>query len=217
MLCCCFVFCVCFVCCFGWRSYGCRTQTMRGKNPTVNGNFKKKSPPVDNRARKAEGEGCNRIPDRPRAHDFQRRPVRLAARGSRCRRIVEGRERGEAAPANRPIDYIDDIDDPRTEGRRQRVRLESGTPEDARNAEGEGCALRRRVVDVVDVVGSSKADQGAAGRAAGRYACFPVQMRNCSGLRPKWRIRRIGTPVSCRNPAFVPRERSARTSPFGPR
>ena len=51
-------------------------------------------------------------------------------------------ESGEGFPAGRPvddIDYVDDIDDPRTEGRRRRVRLESGTPEDARNAEGEGC------------------------------------------------------------------------------
>ena len=60
----------------------------------------------------------------------------------------EGREevaagKGGGFPARRSvvdIDDIDDIDDPRTEGRRQRVRLESGTPEDARKAEGGGCA-----------------------------------------------------------------------------
>jgi hypothetical protein len=66
---------------------------------------------------------------------------------------------GGGFPAGRPgddiddIDDIDDVDDPRTEGRRRRVRLESGTPENARKAEGGGCDLRRRVVDVVDVVG----------------------------------------------------------------
>ena len=37
-----------------------------------------------------------------------------------------------------PADY-DDVDDPRKEGRRRRVRLESRTPEDARKAEGGGC------------------------------------------------------------------------------
>ena len=59
-----------------------------------------------------------------------------------------------------------DIDDPRTEGRRRKVRAGSETPEGARKAEGEGCALRRRVVDVVDVVGSSKGGR-SKGRAAG--------------------------------------------------
>ncbi len=38
------------------------------------------------------------IPGRPRTHGFQRRPVRLAAEGSRCRRIVEGRGRGRFPP-----------------------------------------------------------------------------------------------------------------------
>ena len=66
---------------------------------------------------------------------------------------------GFGAEGARPIDDIDDtddIDDPRTEGRRRRVRKVSRTPEGARKAEGRGCALRRGVVDVVDVVGSSK-------------------------------------------------------------
>ena len=70
---------------------------------------------------------------------------------------------GEGFPAGRPvddIDYVDDIDDPRTEGPRRRVRLESGTHEGARKPEGGGCDLRRMVVDVVDVVGSSKAGKG---------------------------------------------------------
>ena len=69
------------------------------------------------------------------------------------------RERGlHTFPCGRfdDIDDADDDDEPRTEGRRRRVRLDSGTPEGARKAEGGGCALRRRVVDVVDVVGSSK-------------------------------------------------------------
>ena len=76
---------------------------------------------------------------------------------------VGGKRRNAAQPEVRPVDDIDDaddVDDPRTEGRRRRVRLDSGTPEGARKAEGGGCALRRRVVDVVDVVGSSKAGRG---------------------------------------------------------
>ena len=43
------------------------------------------------------------------------------------------------------IDYFDDIDDPRTENRRRREQLDSGTPEGARNAEGEGSAGREAV------------------------------------------------------------------------
>ena len=79
-----------------------------------------------------------------------------------------GKRRNAAQPEGRPVDDIDDaddIDDPRTEGRRRKVRAGSGTPEGARKAEGEGCALRRRVVDVVDVVGSS-----SGGRSKGRVA-----------------------------------------------
>ena len=74
-----------------------------------------------------------------------------------------------AQPEGRPVDDIDDsddIDDPRTEGRRRKVRAGSGTPESARKAEGEGCTLRRRVVDVVDVVVSSSGGR-SKGQAAG--------------------------------------------------
>ena len=81
---------------------------------------------------------------------------------------VGGKRRNAAQPEGRPVDDIDDaddIDDPRTEGRRRKVRAGSGTPEGARKAEGEGGALRRRVVDVVDVVGSS-----SGGRSKGQAA-----------------------------------------------
>ena len=70
-----------------------------------------------------------------------------------------GRGLGVGAEGVRSIDDIDDtddIDDPRTEGRRRGVHTLSRTPEGARKVEGRGCALRRGVVDVVDVVGSSK-------------------------------------------------------------
>ena len=183
----------------------------------------------------SKGRGRGRLPRRAAGRHHDRidridrvalwRPEAREAKGGRLGRVgrsvesVESRERGRLPR--------------KAAGRlhrlhRRRRRPAHGRPE-AKGAtgfrtararttsRGAPCALRRGVVDVVDVVGSSMSDQGAASRAAGRYACFPVQMRNCSGLRPKWRIRRIGTPVSCRNPAFVPRERSARTSPFGPR
>ena len=72
-------------------------------------------------------------------------------------------QRGAARRCGRfdDIDDADDIDDPRTEGRRRRVQTGSETPFRARKAEGGGCALRRRVVDVVDVVGSSKGRMSA--------------------------------------------------------
>ena len=96
--------------------------------------------------------------------------VRMRRGAARMGRIVaEGRVGGKRRTRRGPkdgrfddIDDADDIDDPRTEGRRRRVRQVSRTPEGARKAEGGGCALRRGVVDVVDVVGSSK------GRGRGR-------------------------------------------------
>ena len=81
---------------------------------------------------------------------------------------VGGKRRKQRSPKGGRFDDIDDaddIDDPRTEGRRRKVRAGSGTPEGARKAEGEGCALRRRVVDVVDVVGSSRGER-SKGQAA---------------------------------------------------
>ena len=81
-----------------------------------------------------------------------------------CRKAVGGGGFPEVRPVD-DIDDSDDIDDPRTESRRRKVRAGSGTPEGARKAEGEGCALRRRVVDVVDVVGSS-----SGGRSKGQAA-----------------------------------------------
>jgi len=63
-----YVFCVLFWLAFVWvphTDYAWQKSNCQWK-------FQKKNrPPVDNRARKAEGEGCDRIPDRPRAHDFQ--------------------------------------------------------------------------------------------------------------------------------------------------
>ena len=100
-----------------------------------------------------------------------RRIIRGLARKWRNEHKNTRRARGRQAQKSRnlrpfeEIDDADDIDDPRTEGRRRKVRAGSGTPEGARKAEGEGCALRRRVVDVADVVASS-----SGGRSKGQ-AC----------------------------------------------
>ena len=37
------------------------------------------------------------------------------------RRFCRRPGKGESSPEGRPVDYIDDVDDPRTEGRRRRV------------------------------------------------------------------------------------------------
>ena len=87
--------------------------------------------------------------------DCQRLPLPFAAstvasaaragRGATCCRFIlspccrAGRTSGASHPRSRPVDDIDDdddIDDPRTEGRRRRVRPESGPPGRARRAEG---------------------------------------------------------------------------------
>ena len=121
-------------------------------------------------ARRAAGRHHDRI-DRVA---LLRSEAREAERGrlgrvGRASSLSKGRGRGRLPPDGGRFDNIDDaddIDDPRTEGRRRKVRAGSGTPEGARKAEGEGGALRRRVVDVVDVVGSSKGGR-PKGRAAG--------------------------------------------------
>ena len=75
-----------------------------------------------------KGKGAPRIRPRRLAHGRPKSLMRLPAEGRRLRRFVEGRHRGKAIPALRPldeIDHADEIDEPRTEGRRGRVRLES--------------------------------------------------------------------------------------------
>ena len=62
------------------------------------------------------------------------------------------------------IDDADDIDDPRTEGRRRKVRQFSRTPEGARKAEGGGCGLRR---------GASMSSMSSDRRKAGVGGSFP--------------------------------------------
>ena len=79
----------------------------------------------------------------------------------RCDKTQNSRTQGASQTTFDDIDDADDIDDPRTEVRRIKVRSPFTTPPAARSSEGGPCGLRRRVVDVVDVVALSK------GRAAG--------------------------------------------------
>ena len=70
-------------------------------------------------------------------------------------------------------------------------RWDSGTPEGARNAEGEGCDLRRRVVDVVDVVESSKAGKGGEAAPANRPIDYIDYVDDIDDPRTEGRRRRV--------------------------
>ena len=126
---------------------------------------------------------------------------------------LRGRASGENLPRSRPVDDIDDADDvdePRTEGRRSMVRPESQPPGFARKAEGSPCALRRGVVDVVDVV------DVVEGRHPGQISPWPprpfdaIDAVDQVGLAPSllreirgarfWRLRRRPAGLRGRTP-----------------